>query len=268
VRLLGAQLDMVTPSDVLRFADECAKAHRKGIVANHNAHSLALVRREPAMRDFYAMADIIEFDSTPLIAWGKAMGLPVSRRHRCTYLDWREEFWSLAQVKGWRVFHLGGAPGVAEAAAARIRARWSVALGAHHGYFDMSEGSPEAREVLDTINAFAPDILFVGLGMPLQERWIAQNFHRLERGVVFSVGGAFDYEAGVQATPPRWTGRLGLEWLFRLASQPRRLFARYCLEPWTLAPLALDDIRRAVRQRRRGGAWASGAAIARSGQAG
>jgi N-acetylglucosaminyldiphosphoundecaprenol N-acetyl-beta-D-mannosaminyltransferase len=83
------------------------------------------------------------------------------------------------------------------------------------------------------------------MGMPRQEAWIRANRYRIGRGVFFAVGAAFDYEAGAQVAAPRWTGRVGLEWLFRLASQPRRLAYRYLVEPWSLIPAAWADIREA-----------------------
>lgn len=250
VRLLGAAVDIATAEDVLRLTARRIRQGRKGLIANHNAHSLALMKSQGSMRAFYDRADLIEIDSTPMIAWAKLMGLPVRSQHRCTYLDWREAFWEMAQALGWRVFHLGGAPGVAEAAATKIRRQWSgVDLAVHHGYFDRTPGSDENQAVVAQINAFAPDVIFVGMGMPIQEAWIEQNFAALTRGVVFSVGGAFDYEAGVQATCPRWLGRIGLEWLYRFATQPKRLFARYFIEPWNLAPAALEDLKEMLARR-------------------
>jgi N-acetylglucosaminyldiphosphoundecaprenol N-acetyl-beta-D-mannosaminyltransferase len=242
VRLLGAEVDIVTPALVLAFTARRIRWGGKGLVANHNAHSLALMKTEPRMRAFYRRADLIEIDSTPMIAWGRLMGLPLGAQHRCTYLDWRDTFWGTAEQLGWRVYYLGGAPGVADVAVENIMRRWpGLRLAARHGYFDQTPGSPENQAVIAQINAWRPDVIFVGLGMPLQETWIDQNFDALERGVVFSVGGAFDYEAGAQSTCPRWLGRVGLEWLFRVATQPRRLFSRYFIEPWALAPAALAD---------------------------
>jgi len=246
VRLMGEAMDVLTPHEVMGFTVERIREGAKAIVANHNAHSLALVRRDRAMRDLYAMADVIEIDSMPLIAWGWVLGLGLGAKHRSTYLDWREDFWRLAQAEGWRVFYLGGRPGVAAKAATLLRERWPGAtIAVQDGYFDRRPRSAANIEVVEAINAFAADVLFVGLGMPAQERWIAQNFERLERGVVFSVGGAFDYEAGAQTTPPRWVGRAGAEWLFRFASQPRRLFWRYFVEPWALLHPAAMDLGRA-----------------------
>jgi len=243
VRILGAEVDVTTPRDMLRLTEALVEAGGPAVIANHNAHSLALFRRSPAMRAFYDDADLVQIDSTPMILWGRLMGLPVSREHRSTYLDWREEFWRLADENGWRVYYLGGAPGVAETAATRLQAEWKNAIiGWRDGYFDAAAGSADNRQVIADIRAFRPHILFVGMGMPRQEEWIAAHREALDHGVIFSVGAAFDYEAGVQAPAPRWTGRLGLEWLFRLISQPRRLAGRYLIEPWALAPAAIADI--------------------------
>jgi N-acetylglucosaminyldiphosphoundecaprenol N-acetyl-beta-D-mannosaminyltransferase len=230
--------------------DGAATQPGTSLIANHNAHSLFLLRRSPRLRAFFASADLIQIDSRPLIAWGRLMGLPLRPAMRSTYLDWREDFWKLAEARRWRVFYLGGAPGVAETAARRLSARHPrAAIAAHHGYFDRSPGSAENAAVLRTIAAFDPDVLMVGMGMPLQETWAHENRAALQRGVILTVGAAFDYEAGMQRAPPRWTGRLGVEWLARLIDQPDRLAHRYLVEPWWLVGPALADIGAAVGRR-------------------
>ena len=119
------------------------------------------------------------------------------------------------------------------------------------GYFDATPGSLGNTAVLAAIKDFAPHVLFVGMGMPRQELWIADNLASLPLVPILPVGAAFDYEAGVQKAAPRWMGRLGVEWLFRLFADPKRLFARYCIEPWFLIGPALGDVRAAMRRRKR-----------------
>jgi N-acetylglucosaminyldiphosphoundecaprenol N-acetyl-beta-D-mannosaminyltransferase len=250
VQLLGQPVDLVKPEEVLHHVQQAVLEGRKSLIANHNLHSLYLIQKRPELAGFYDRADLIEVDSTPLLWFSRALGLHSRGFHRCTYLDWRDHFWSVANRNGWRVMSIGGAPGVGDEAARRLKARYPGAdIAIHHGFFDARSDSPENAMVLAQVAAFQPHILFVGMGMPRQELWIDDNFERLPDCVVLSVGAAFDYEAGVQSAAPRWMGRAGIEWAYRLVHDPKRLFVRYCVEPWTLLPLALRDIRDARRRR-------------------
>lgn len=245
IRLLGGEMDLMTADDLFAFLAERIERARAGaggaVVANHNLHSLRLIARDPAMRAFYAEADRVEIDSMPLIAWGRLLKRGTARAHRLTYLDWRERFWTTAAGEGWRVFHLGCAPGVGERALDAIGARHpGLTAATRHGFFD-ADGA-ENDVVLGRIRAFKPDVLLVGMGMPRQEAWILKNRDALPDCVILPVGGALAYDAGAVATAPRWTGRLGVEWLWRFGTEPRRLFHRYFVEPWGLAPQALADL--------------------------
>jgi len=251
VTILGQPMDLVKPEEVLHHIHQAVRQGAKSLIANHNLHSLYLMQTRPELGAFYDRADLIEVDSTPLLVFSRALGLHSRGFHRCTYLDWRDHFWSVANRQGWRVLSVGGAPGVGDEAARRLKARYPDAdIAIHHGFFDARPGSSENAAVLDRITAFQPHILFVGMGMPRQELWIADNFERLPDCVILSVGAAFDYEAGVQSAAPRWMGRAGIEWAYRLLHDPKRLFVRYCVEPWTLLPLGLRDIRQAKGRNR------------------
>lgn len=246
ITLFGEAMDAVTREQVMAFTAERVAAGRKGLVGNHNLHSLHLLKRDRSMGAIYDLADIVEIDSMPLIAWGRLLGHDLGRMHRNTYLDWREDFWALASARGWRVFHLGCKPGVGAKAQAAIAGRWPGAvLAERDGYFDMA--GAENAAVLAQIEAFRPDILFVGMGMPRQERWIVENWARLPDAVIFPIGAAYDYEAGVVPTPPRWTAAIGMEWFARFLAEPGRLFHRYFVEPWSLVPAALGDLARLAR---------------------
>lgn len=242
VTILGQPMDLVKPEEVLHHIQQAVRQGAKSLIANHNLHSLYLMQKRPELAAFYDRADLIEVDSTPLLAFSRVLGLHSRGFHRCTYLDWRDHFWSVANREGWRVLSVGGAPGVGDEAARRLKLRYpDVDIAIHHGFFDARPGSSENAAVLDRITGFQPHILFVGMGMPRQELWIADNFERFPDCVILSVGAAFDYEAGVQTAAPRWMGRAGVEWVYRLLHDPKRLFVRYCVEPWTLLPLALRD---------------------------
>ena len=242
-------MDLVKSAEVFHFAKNKIVAGEKAIIANHNLHSLYLLRKDPELRAFFGQADLVEVDSIPLILWARLVGRPSRRFHRCTYLDWRDEFWMQAERNGWRTFFVGGRPGVAELAADKIRAEFpGIRLETHHGYFDIKSGSAESDAVVNEIERFAPNVLIVGMGMPLQETWTLRNYDKLPACVVFTAGGAFDYEAGVQLSCPRWVGQLGIEWLFRLITNPR-LVSRYLFEPWSLIVPAARDLMSAIRRR-------------------
>lgn len=252
IRLLGAEVDLITPNEVMSALDFLVLEPRASIVANHNTYSLSLLRRQPQLRRFFEAADIIEIDSTVVISWARLLGLPARQQHRSTYLDWRDAFWAKAGAKGWRVYLLGGRPGVAERAGEHLLSRWpGTRVKAHHGYFDTARESTGNEAVLADIRAFDPDIILVGMGMPRQEAWILDNHRSLGRGVLLSVGAAIDYEAGVQKPAPRWLGRCGLEWLYRLIREPRRLARRYLVDPWILTPEAASDVAASLRRLRR-----------------
>lgn len=249
LRLLGAEMDALTRPELMAAVEACAAEDQPTLIGNHNLHSLSLIRRDPSIRGVYDLARVIQIDSMPAILWGRLLGAPVGREHRNTYLDWREDFWALAARRGWRVYHLGCKPGVGAKAAEILRARWPGAVIAERdGYFDVH--GADNGVVLAEIRAFAPDILFVGMGMPRQEAWISANWRDLPDAVVFPIGAAFDYEAGVVPTPPRWAGRLGLEWFARFLAEPGRLFHRYFIEPWSLVPAMAGDVARAFNRRR------------------
>jgi N-acetylglucosaminyldiphosphoundecaprenol N-acetyl-beta-D-mannosaminyltransferase len=113
------------------------------------------------------------------------------------------------------------------------------------GFFDASCGSAENEALIQRINDYQPDLLVVGMGMPRQEFWTQENFARLKAHVILSSNGAaFDCIAGAVPFPPRWSGRLGLEWLFRFYHEPRRLFSRYVIEPWYVLAVLLVDYSR------------------------
>ena len=183
------------------------------------------------MRDFCALADYIHIDGMSLVCIGNMMGLPLKRQDRAAALDFFPLLAEQAVARGWRIFYLGSKPGVAERAATALRERYpELEIQTHHGHFDPL--GEENRKILARINAYAPHILFVGMGMPRQEIWILDNQKNLNANAIFPAGALMDYMAGEIPTAPRWLASLYLEWLYRLVSEPARLWRRYLVEPW------------------------------------
>jgi N-acetylglucosaminyldiphosphoundecaprenol N-acetyl-beta-D-mannosaminyltransferase len=123
------------------------------------------------------------------------------------------------------------------------------------GYFDPTQNSAENQAVLDSIRSFHPNVLLVGMGMPRQETWLLENLDGINTNAVYCCGAMMDYLTGNIPTPPRWMGQIGLEWLYRLLSEPNRLWRRYLVEPWTvLGIVAREFLNLARRNPSTGGA--------------
>jgi N-acetylglucosaminyldiphosphoundecaprenol N-acetyl-beta-D-mannosaminyltransferase len=241
--LLQTRVDALTVEDLhAHIADSIRNGNRR-IVASHNLHSVYLQRTDAKLRSFYERADYIRIDGMAIVLLGRFLGLPLRREHRVTYVDWLPLFLAEAARAGWRVFYLGSRPGVAESAAGILRTRFpGLQIAIAHGYFDARVNSPENHNVVEAINAFCPHVLMVGMGMPRQQHWVLENHERLCVNVISTSGAALDYVAGEIPTPPRWAGRIGLEWLFRLVAEPRRLAGRYLVEPWYIVPLLVKEL--------------------------
>jgi N-acetylglucosaminyldiphosphoundecaprenol N-acetyl-beta-D-mannosaminyltransferase len=231
--------------DIAHLTDRVARAIAGAehiVVANHNLHSLYLCRHDPELRAFHAAADVTHADGMSVIALARLLGVPLRREHRVTYVDWMGPLMEAAAQGGWRVFALGGQPGVFERAAVRLRASHpGLVLAGAHGFFDPARGSAGSRAALAEIAAFRPNLLLVGMGMPRQEHWVHEHRSALDANAILMAGAAFDYVAGVVSTPPRVAGAAGLEWAWRLAAEPRRLWRRYLIEPWYVLGMVLAD---------------------------
>lgn len=243
VAFLGLTLQPKSMPEMNELVEQGIRERQKWIIANHNLHSVYLLHRHPKLREFYSHAHWTYVDGMPLVALGRLYGYPLQREQRVTNVDWTGPLMELAASRGWRVFNLGSSKQVAEQGAARLRKLYpGLQIEVSDGFFDARRGSAENEALVKRINAYRPDLLMVGMGMPRQEYWTHENFSQLDAHVILSsTGAALEYIAGAAPTPPRWAGRIGLEWMFRLAHEPRRLFSRYLIEPWYILLLLLMD---------------------------
>ena len=235
VSFLGISVHPMTTTELTTLVGDQIVQGRRCVIANHNLHSLYLYHREPSLQAFFRCAEWTHIDGMPLVALARLYGYRVNRCHRVTYVDWMCPLMEHAAAKQWRVFYLGSAPGVADKGATILRQQFSgLQILTRHGYFNADPRSKENQEIIDQIRDYKPHVLMVGMGMPRQEYWIHDNLSELCANVILPSGAAIDYIAGTIYTPPRWAGRAGLEWAFRLGTEPRRLWTRYLVEPWSL----------------------------------
>ena len=231
--LAGIRIDALQRQDLLQIVDSAKNSRTKQLILNHNLHSLYLYLTIPDFRAVYSQAAWIYIDGMPVVWSGRLAGLPILPEHRITFLDCFDAMLQHGESRGWRIFYLGSSAAVLSAGLAILRERYpGLVIGGRNGY--ISEADSENEEVIARINDFKADVLFVGMGMPLQERWLARNFSRLEASSVLTCGATLDYITGDTYKPPAWAGPLGLYGVFRLFHDPQRLWKRYLLEPLVL----------------------------------
>lgn len=254
IAFLGIKIDLITPYRLLDLVSDCISSQRKIVIASHNLHSLCLHSGTPSdaesLRRFYDDTDYTLADGMSMVLLGRLMGHRISAQHRIAYNDWLPIMLPFAVDSGWRIFYLGSTPEAAAKGAEILLARYpEVQLKVRHGHFDARYQSASNAKVVAEISAYRPHILFVGMGMPRQERWIHENLNDLDANVILPSGATLDYIAGAKRMAPRWMGKLGLEWAFRLATEPRRLAFRYLAEPWGLLGSVLRNSLEASRSK-------------------
>jgi len=229
IEVLGVGVDPVTVDELHAALLRLAREDGLSLVLNANAHCLNLCYRDPVLRSFLNRADVVFCDGAGVMLAARILGRRIPER--ITYADWAWRLAAFAEAEGLSLYFLGARPGVAERAAQRLRERHPELkiAGARHGYFDHAAGSPENAAVVREINAAAPDILLVGLGMLLQERWLMENGERLNARVALTGGAVFDYVSGRVSRGPQVLTDNGFEWMARLLLEPRCLWRRYLL---------------------------------------
>jgi N-acetylglucosaminyldiphosphoundecaprenol N-acetyl-beta-D-mannosaminyltransferase len=227
--ILGVKVHIVTMEQVIAVIEHSVLTDARVIIANVNVHALNLAFDLPWFRDFLNHSKLVFCDGFG-IKWAACL-LGQHIPHRFTPPDWIATLAETAASHGFTLFFLGGHPGVAEQAACKLRQQVPDlrVAGTHDGYFDKTRGGSENEKVIEKINAVRPDILVVGFGMPLQERWLIENWERIEVKVALPVGALFDYVSGRIRRAPKWATDHSLEWLGRLMIEPRRLWKRYLI---------------------------------------
>ncbi|HYD71321.1 WecB/TagA/CpsF family glycosyltransferase [Azospirillum sp.] len=250
VDIAGCYVHPCTQDELLAVIAQSVEERRTLILSSLNLHALYVRDRKPAFRALQAdPRTMVRIDGMSVVLLARTLGHKLRFAHRTAWIDWFPDLMDMVEARGWRLFYLGAGQEVQDRGLDWIRQRCpGIVVDGHHGYFDMRPDGPENRAVLARIDAFRPHILLVGMGMGRQEQWIRDNIDRLPAHCVATCGACLEYFAGVVPTPPRALGPLGLEWAYRFASNPRRFWRRYLVEPWSVAAIVA---RHALATRRR-----------------
>src|SRR3954453_22586923 len=227
VRLLGLDIDRATEAEVMATILRALDESEGGFVVTPNLHHLRELSRHPELAALFSKANLVVPDGMPLIWASRVQGSPLPER-----VAGSELIWSLTAEAARRdrsVFLLGGAPGTCEAAEERLRTCYPGALfaGNYCPPFGFEYDSEAIERIRERLREAQPDIVFVGLGFPKQERLIAYLRSEFPKTWFLGVGYSFSSVAGATPRAPAWMIRLGLEWLHRMTHDPKRLASRY-----------------------------------------
>jgi N-acetylglucosaminyldiphosphoundecaprenol N-acetyl-beta-D-mannosaminyltransferase len=221
------RVDAVTRDEAVRCVETLVKSGHGGAVFTPNVDHIVQAHENAPMREAYARADLSLADGMPVLWASRLLGQPVPEK--VSGSDFVPVVLERAAQLGWRVYFLGGAPGVAALARDKLREQLPAlqVVGVDAPMID-PHGPPEhLRPIVDRIKETNPHLVFVALGAPKQEIFIDRVRGELSPAVMLAVGASLDFVAGTIARAPQWVSSAGLEWLFRLSREPRRLWRRY-----------------------------------------
>ena len=218
LRILGVNVHRVSHQQALALLDAFADSGELHHIVTVNPEFCVQALTNADFRRVLNQADLALPDGVGLVWAARLLGKPL--QGRVTGVDVVTSVASLAAGRAYRLFFLGAAPGVAEAAAKALEDRNPGLRIA--GCYAGSPRSEEEDEIVAQVNAVRPHFLFVAFGAPQQDLWISRNRTRLQVAVAMGVGGSFDYVSGRVSRAPAWMRRLGLEWLYRLLREPWR----------------------------------------------
>jgi N-acetylglucosaminyldiphosphoundecaprenol N-acetyl-beta-D-mannosaminyltransferase len=223
--VLGVNVSALTEDRAVGVIHDCVVRRERTYICVANVHGVVESLGDAALRTIYNRAGLVTPDGMPLVWVGGHKGFDVGRVYGP---DLMLALCGHGVRHGYRHFLFGGDRGVAARLAASLEERFPgiVIAGTYTPPFGEWDAA-ERERIIHAINAARADIVWVGLGAPRQEHWMSAYRDALNASLLIGVGAAFDFNAGLKPQAPKWIQRAGLEWLFRLLSEPRRLWRRY-----------------------------------------
>ncbi len=227
MNILGVGVSAINMEMALQHIESIIVRGEKGYICVTGVHGVMESQRDPDLRVILNRATLCTPDGMPLVWLGKYVG-KFQQMDRVYGPDLMLAVCGHSETTGFRHFFYGGADGVAQDLAEALRARFPKlnVVGTYTPPF-RPLNQEEERDLRGLVKRTKPDIFWVGLSTPKQERFMAEFIHKLDTRVMIGVGAAFDFHSGRVRQAPRWIQRSGLEWLYRLSQEPKRLWRRY-----------------------------------------
>lgn len=245
-------VDRITQQQALANIDALIDAQQGGFVVTPNIDHIVLANRDPALAQVYSRSRLSVADGTPLLWMARALGTPVPEK--ISGSDFIFPLMSYASENARKVFLFGASPDVSAEAERRLLIRYPqlriVGRDCSFWSADAPQGPGESL-VVRAIRDSGADLVVVALGSPKQELWMVRHEHAIAPAIALGLGASLDFVAGAVRRAPAWMSRAGLEWVFRLVQEPRRLAYRYLVRDLQIFPIFAGDLYRTVLRRPR-----------------
>jgi N-acetylglucosaminyldiphosphoundecaprenol N-acetyl-beta-D-mannosaminyltransferase len=230
VAIAGVTIDNVTMAEAIARIESMILDRVPRFVVTPNVDHIVQVRRNEEFAALYREASLVLADGMPLIWASRFCGTPL--KEKVSGADLFPRFCAVAATRGYRVFFMGGRPGAAQRSAELLTRRHPglQVVGVECPPLGFEKDPVENIRLIERISMARPDVLFVGLGSPKGELWIHRHLGDCRVPVSIGVGAAFDFVAGLVRRAPVFMQRLGVEWLWRLMLEPRRMYRRYLVD--------------------------------------
>ena len=238
-KFMNTEIDNLTMQEALETIDALIQENKNAYVVTPNVDHIVQLETNKELQDVYANASLILTDGKPLLWIAKWYGTPI--KEKISGSDLFPLLCDMAAKKGYSMFFLGAAEGVAAKAADNLMNKYKglQVIGTYSPPYGFENDSSEMNKIDAMIKKARPDILIVGLGCPKQEKFIYNNYKKLGVPISLGLGASFDFEAGNIKRTPKWMANHGLEWLFRITQDPKRLMKRYLINDMKIFKLAV-----------------------------
>lgn len=230
IKFLNTEIDNLTMTESVEYIDKLIQRGRPSYVVTPNVDHIVKLEKDEEFRKVYQNADLILADGMPLIWISKLLKNPI--KEKVSGSDLFPEICKLSARKGYGIFLLGAAEGVAKKAAENLSNKYNglKISGTYSPSYGFENDEKEISKIITMINKTKPDILAVGLGAPKQEKFIYKYKDKLNVPISLAIGASIDFEAGNVKRAPRWMQKSGLEWFYRFLKEPKRMFKRYFID--------------------------------------
>jgi N-acetylglucosaminyldiphosphoundecaprenol N-acetyl-beta-D-mannosaminyltransferase len=225
VDVLGIPIAFVEQNELISFIQKSIEANKKGWVTGINGHALNLAYDSVWLKDFYQHAILNCSEGFGVVIAAFLSGVKIPKHKH--WADWAYELLQMLEKNDYSLFLLGSTDDVGKKAVENLHSLYPKLriTGRLNGYSDVEKND----NLINTLNRSKSDVVFVALGMPKQEEWIYNNIDKLHARIFFPVGALLDYLSGMKKKSPRWMASIGMEWFYRLLTEPQKVWRRYLL---------------------------------------